>query len=254
VSSSTKRRACPACNRAKKDTALAVTQDERGSVSYCHRCGYTESNNHISAGGIVAARKFYRAWHELAKHLWETSEPLAGSLADRYLISRGCRQPPANGDLRFLPARGDYPAAMLARVSDAITAEPISLHFTHLNADGSKAGNDPRRLLGGHRKAGGVVMLWPNECVTTGLAIAEGIETALCAAHGFAPIWSTIDAGNMASFPLLAGIDALTIFADNDPTGISASMSCAKRWALVAEVTVVRPLEPGYDMADLVAA
>jgi hypothetical protein len=223
-------------------------------VPYCHRCGYTESNNHISAAGIVAAPKSYRAWRELAEHLWETSEPLAGSLAEQYLISRGCRQPPADGDLRFLPARRDHPAATLARVTDARSSEPISLHFTHLNADGTKASHDAKRLPGGHRKAGGVVMLWPNECVTTELAIAEGIETALCAAHGFIPIWSIIDAGNMASFPVLAGLDALTIFADNDPAGISASTSCAKRWATVAEVTVVRPLEPGYDMADLVAA
>jgi phage/plasmid primase-like uncharacterized protein len=143
---------------------------------------------------------------------------------------------------------------MVARVTDAITAEPISLHFTRLTADGSKVPDSPKRLLAGHRKAGGVIRLWPDEAVTVGLSIAEGIETALAAAHAFTPVWSTVDAGNMTTFPILAGIQALTIFADNDPAGIAAARTCAERWASVAEVTVVTPDEPGTDIADVVAA
>jgi putative DNA primase/helicase len=99
---------------------------------------------------------------------------------------------------------------MLARVTDAFTAEPMSLHFTRLNPDSTKSVDVPKRLLAGHRKAGGVIRLWPDECVTRGLGIGEGIETCLAAAHGFTPIWCTVDAGNMAAFPVLAGIDALT--------------------------------------------
>ena len=32
-------------------------------------------------------------------------------------------------------------------------------------------------LCKGHRKAGGVIRLWPDDEVTDGLAVAEGIET-----------------------------------------------------------------------------
>lgn len=248
----TKHRACPNCG--PKNKPLSVTTDERGTVSYCHRCLYTEANNHISTIGTPIAPKSYRPWLDLADHLWQRSEPLAGSLAEKYLIGRGCRLPPNDGDLRFLPARNDLPAAMLARVTDVFTAEPISLHFTRLNADATKTAEAPKRLLAGHRKNGGVIRLWPDECVTRGLAIAEGIETALCAAHGFTPIWCTIDAGNMAAFPVLAGIDGLTIFADHDDAGIRAASACAERWATVAEVTVVKPDEPGFDIADVIAA
>ena len=45
----------------------------------------------------------------------------------------------------------------------------------------------PRMLLGKHRKAGGVIRLWPDDSVTSGLAVAEEIETALTVATVFKP-------------------------------------------------------------------
>ena len=96
---------------------MAVTVDERGTVRFCHRCGFTEADNHTVAAGNPVQPKVYRPWRELAEHLWESTEPLQGALAARYLQRRGCRLPPAGGDLRFLPARGDYPAALMARES-----------------------------------------------------------------------------------------------------------------------------------------
>jgi putative DNA primase/helicase len=252
MNSTTKHIACPSCG--PKNKPMSLTLDERGSVSYCHRCGYTAADNHVSSIGAPIMPRSYKPYVGLAQHLWEDSETLAGSLAEEYLKQRKCWLPPEDGDLRFLPARNGFPPSMLARVTDAVTAEPISLHLTRLNPDGTKVAEAPKRLLAGHRKAGGVIRLWPDECVTRGLGIAEGIETALCAAHGFTPIWCTIDAGNMAAFPILAGIDALTIFADNDEAGIQAASACANRWAAAAEVTVVRPEEPGFDIADAIAA
>jgi hypothetical protein len=154
---------------------LSVTTDNRGTVSFCHRCGFSEANNHPSVHSNVAAPKSYRPWRDVAESLWIYAKPLAGTLAEKYLTGRVCRLPPDDGDLRFLPARGEFPAAMLARVTDVVTGDPISLHFTRLNRDGSKAGDVPKRLLAGHRKARGVIRLWPDECVTHGLAIAEGI-------------------------------------------------------------------------------
>ena len=101
-----------------------------------------------------------------------------------------------------------------------------------MRADGTKADVDPPRLLlGGHRKQGGVIRLWPDEAVTTGLAIAEGIETALSLAHDYKPVWSVIDAGNLAAFPVLPGIETLIIGADHDEAGLKAAAACADRWA-----------------------
>ena len=246
-----KRRACPICDRGPKDKAMNVTTDERGVVMYCHRCGYTSANNHRSA---PAAPRSFQSWIGRAAYLWGASEPLAGSPAEAYLKSRNLRLPPAGGDLRFLPAHREHAAAMVARVTDAITAEPISLHFTRLTADGKKLGNDAKRLLAGHRKTGGVIRLWPNEAVTTGLGIAEGIESSLAAAWGYQPMWACIDAGNMATLPVLAGIQTLLVFADHDDAGLRAAYACGERWAESASlVKIVKSDKPGQDLADVVA-
>ena len=235
---------------------MNVTKDARGTVAYCHRCHYTEANNHTRAAGHPVPPKTYRAWLDKAQYLWERSEGLQGSIAATYLQRRGCRMPPPDADLRYLPASGEYPHTMLARITDAISAEPMSLHFTRLIADGSKVADTPKKLLSAHRKAGGVIRLWPDDAVTCGLAIAEGIETALAAAHAFTPIWSCIDAGNLAVFPVLGGIEALSIVADHDEAGIAAAEQCARRWAAHAgrEVCIALPSLAGQDAADLVLA
>jgi len=99
-----------------------------------------------------------------------------------------------------------------------------------------------------------VIRLWPDESVTRGLAISEGIETALAAAHGSSPVWAAIDAGNLGAFPLLDGIESLTIIADHDDAGLSAANNCARRWANAGrEVRVATPRIAGMDAADLVA-
>ncbi len=54
--------------------------------------------------------------------------------------------------------------------------------------------------LWNHQKKGGVIRLWPDVEVTIGLALAEGIETALSAAIAFTPIWSTVDKDNLSDF------------------------------------------------------
>lgn len=135
--------------------------------------------------------------------------------------------PPINGDLRSTETlkhpSGYTGAALIARVTDAVTGEPITLHRTWIKSDGSKADVDPPRLLlGKHRKAGGVIRLGPDGAGTSRLAIAEGIETALTVAHAYQPVWSLIDAGNLAAFPVLDGIESLLIVADNDPAGLKA--------------------------------
>src|SRR5690606_37786433 len=180
---------------------------------------------------------------------------LRGSLGEVYLRHRRCALPPADSDLRFLPGSDRYPPSLCALVTHVVTAEPMTLHFTRLRSDGKgKAGTErDKLLLGGYPKAGGVIRLWSDESVSTGIAIAEGIETALCAAHAFTPVWSCIDAGNLAKFPVLPGVEALTIFADNDPAGLKAARECGQRWADAGrEVRVVIP--DFGDVADAVAA
>jgi hypothetical protein len=109
--------------------------------------------------------------------------------------------------------------------------------------------------------AGGAVKLWGDEWVSTGLVVAEGVETMLAAAQRsylgtlLQPAWSVIDAGHLASFPVLAGIEVLTILADNDEAGQRAARQCADRWVAAGrEVDVLIPNAVGADFNDIVEA
>jgi putative DNA primase/helicase len=99
-----------------------------------------------------------------------------------------------------------------------------------------------------------VIRLWPDEDVTCGLGIAEGIETALAAAHGFTPVWAAIDAGNLGALPLLPAIGSLTIFVDHDYVGLRAAVRLATHWGEAGrDVLMVIPEREGHDIADEVS-
>lgn len=256
----TTRGPCPQCDRGPRDSALATTTDERGTVAYCHRCGFTSAQN-VAPLRIVPSRTTRPAepldWSTHAESIWRRTQGLRGTLGETYLRFRGCALPPRDSHLRFLPADGRHPPSLCAAVSDVRTGKPISLHFTNFAANGrGKAGTDcDKLLLAGHRKRGGCIRLWPDESVTNGLALAEGVETALAAAHLYAPTWAAIDAGNLAGFPLLTGIECLTVFADHDDAGLRAARECALRWRDAGrEVRIRMPSIAGRDAADEVAA
>jgi putative DNA primase/helicase len=77
----------------------------------------------------------------------------------------------------------------------------------------------------------GVIRLSPDEDVTTGLGITEGIEDGLrVLLAGGSPVWACGSAGGIDGFPVLLGIECLTVFADNDDAGIRAAKRCEQRW------------------------
>lgn len=193
--------------------------------------------------------------------LWAATQPLAGTAGEAYLLARGCALPPADGDLRFAPDAWHGPSgtrgpALVTLITNAMTGEPQSLHRTWVRSDGTKAPVEPARMyLGGHPKSGGTARLWPSEATTTGLLIGEGIESVLSAAHAFAPAWAALDAGGLASFPVLAGIESLTIAGDHDPAGIRAAHACAQRWTEAGrEVRIAMAPDAGADLNDFARA
>lgn len=176
-----------------------------------------------------------------AARLWAETVPLPGTLGECYLASRGLSYD--GEEIRFHPAK----RMMVALMTDAITGEPCGVHRTFLDGDGRKL---DRKMLG--RAKGAVVRLSADEDVSTGLGIAEGIETSL--ATKFAPVWACLSAGTMERFPVLSEISALTIFADNDEsgTGIKAAHKCGRRWHSAGrEVTIVEPVALGADFANM---
>jgi hypothetical protein len=119
---------------------------------------------------------------------------------------------------------------MLALVREIRTNAPAAIHRTALTTD-----KPPRRIA---RKslgptAGGAIKISPDHDVHSGLLIGEGIETVLSASKllQFKPVWSLIDKNGIAKFPVLSGIESMTIAVDNDPGGDGqrAAAECVRR-------------------------
>ena len=168
--------------------------------------------------------------------------------------SMGARSATTELSLSMLAGEVARLPAMIAAMVDIRTNEFRGIHRTALAATARArpvAGlGNPKRMLG--PAAGACVKLSPDEDVSNGLHIAEGIETALaCMAMGFQPMWAAMSASGIAKFPVLAGIDALTVFADHDATGMAAAADCARRWDSAArDVTSIIPALAGTDFAD----
>lgn len=194
-----------------------------------------------------------------AGSMWRASVPLRGSPAERYLLDRlhGFQIPAAvyDGDaLRWNPAARTFKrepvpgaiGAMIALMTDPATNEPAGIHRTFLDVAARKL---DRGMLGDK----GVCRLWPDDAVTGGLSLGEGIETTISAQLLFdaAPAWAALDAGNLAAFPVLSGIEALAIFADNDiekrgrHAGQDAAQQCADRWLEAGREVVIRTPRQG---------
>jgi hypothetical protein len=192
--------------------------------------------------------------------IWCNARPIAGTLAEKYLRSRGLEYVDPDGAvLRFhshCPFDGKVYPCMVALFREIRSNKPVAIHRTALTPDGCKL---DRMTLG--PIAGAAIKLSAAEDVTVGLAVGEGIETTLAAmALGFQPAWALGAAGGIAKFPVLSGIEALTILVDHDKpdargrqAGHAAARECAAGWiASGREVRSVVPRCEGADMADVV--
>ena len=194
-----------------------------------------------------------------AAAIWQEARAPRGTLAEIYLRSRGLdlTDDVAGAVLRFHPAcpwRDEerqqtirvpaMVAAMRAINGDAITG----VQRTRLSSEGCKL---DRRMLG--IAAGSAVKLDDDAEVTMGLAVGEGSESVLAARQlGFRPAWALGSAGAIAAFPVLAGVECLTLLAENDLTNARAVDTCAQRWhAAGREVIVVEP-KGGNDINDAI--
>jgi hypothetical protein len=139
---------------------------------------------------------------------------------------------------------------MVCAYCDIKTNEFRGAHRTWLSLDAKKIN---RATLGPIR--GAAIKIDADESVTEGLAIAEGVESTIAARYLFRPAWAVISAGGIQDFPVLAAIEHLEIFADNDvkKTGEKAALACRERWEKAgAEVSILMTPEEGTDIADFI--
>jgi putative DNA primase/helicase len=200
---------------------------------------------------------------EAARRIWRQAHDPRATLAERYLNSRKLQLDDrlAGRVLRFHPAcpwgKDDKAPCLVAafrpvRSDPGEGAPPSAIIRIGLTAEGEKLGKggDGKRMLG--PVGGCAIKLDADEDVTLGLGITEGLETGLAVrATGWRPVWVLGSAGAIGTFPVLAGIEALTCFADHDSSGLSVAQRCAERWqAAGCEVFIRWPKGLGHDYAD----
>ena len=119
--------------------------------------------------------------------------------------------------------------AIIGIMTDPVTAKPTgAISRTYLAPDGTKVLK--AKTLGSPR---GIVRLSRDDEVLGGLFLAEGLETALSGmAIGLRPMWAAGDCGLVSKFPLLDGIEALTVMVDHDTNGAGerAARDLEARW------------------------
>ena len=254
---------CPHCGKGPNDKSAGITiNSDLSGVIHCFRCQYVEyrkndrstprreSFKQLTPSTSAAKRTTLSDW---GWAIWNQSSPVGGTAA-QYLKSRRCTLPPKDGHLRWHPNLkhpiGYVGPALVALVTNALTGTALSLHRTWITETGKASVSPPRMQLAGHSLVSGVIRLWPDDFVTSGLGIAEGIETALSLAHGYQPVWSVIDANHMASMPVIRSVEVLMIAKDNDSAGRKAAIACAKRWSAAGKKVLITT-QAANDMNDV---
>jgi putative DNA primase/helicase len=195
-----------------------------------------------------------------ALRLFSEAGPITSTIGQAYLANRGLdlaqlALPDVHDVLRFHPACPFGPGRRLPCIVTlmrrAKTDEPVAIHRTAISPQLTKVG-----VLSLGPLKDGVIKLWPDSYVERHLAIGEGLETTLSgviiAYRG--PAWAAGSAGIMRRFPVLAGIETLTILVDNDQSGAGqdAARECSARWTAAGrDVIRLIPTSTG-DFNDLV--
>jgi hypothetical protein len=176
--------------------------------------------------------------------LWAASDDPRGTLVETYLRSRCLRlgDEIAVETLRWNARAG----AMLALFRNIKTDEPQALSRTFLDPQGKKLG---RKFLG--PVAGAAIKLDADDTVTMGLVVGEGVETCLAARQlGLRPAWALGSAGAIAGFPVLGGVECLTLLAEHDEASARAVETCARRWHSAGHEVLIDRALIGKDLND----
>jgi hypothetical protein len=215
---------------------LTFTCAHCSAHGYAHEQGKRPLNdatiNRLIREAQARAETHTQRRRNLARWLWDGAVPIRGTPGERYFRSRGVRCQLPN-TLRFRPARGKHPPAVVAAfgvpsepqpgILDAGNLTVQEIHITRLRPDGlGKIDDDdgPSKIMIGPGQGMPIVLAPVNDI--GGLAIAEGIEDAasIHQATGLGA-WA---AGCANRLPALARavpqyVTSVTIVVDDDDAG-----------------------------------
>jgi hypothetical protein len=188
--------------------------------------------------------------------IWDDTVDIDHPLVRAYFTSRKL-EVPTSPDVRFHPAcpfgNAHFPC-IIALYRNIHSNAPQAIHRTAI-----PRGRKLDRLTYGPC-AGAVIKLSSDDEVEQRLTIGEGLETCLSGMRlGYTPAWATGSAPGIRRFPVLEGIETLTILVDADEAdrngrraGQDAALECSQRWTAEGhEVVRVIPNRIGFDVADV---
>jgi hypothetical protein len=203
-----------------------------------------------------------------AKRIASEVRPLLGTPGERYLQETRCIDTAAVQDvLARADAIGWHGAVYLNEPAHALHGQRLgcivgiltdpksgyptgAISRTYIGPDLSKVCK--AKTLGTPL---GVIRLSADDDVLCGLHLAEGIETGLASYQlGLRPVWALGSAGAISAFPVLSGVECLTILAEHDEASAKAVQACGTRWHTAGrEVLINRPIG-GKDLNDAMRA
>jgi hypothetical protein len=189
--------------------------DAPAAIAHCERQGWLNAPRRTTSAKTSKTKGSEERRAE-ARRLWESSQPLDGTVGEAYLRARDLN-PPHGPHLRFhLRGTSGHPSLVAAFVAPG-SGDIAAVQTTALTADGSgKAEIDPpRRTIGSPEGAGVVVQANPT---ATEIIIVEGVETALSlrAAAPDAEIVAFGPKNNLANARIDTRFERVTIAADQD--------------------------------------
>ena len=193
-----------------------------------------------------------------ARALWRKTQPLPGTIAERYLHARGVGHVASAPALRFSPALshpqapGRFPC-LVAGVQDAHGGF-LGVQRTYIAADGAdKANVEPARASLGSLSGGAVRLAEPEP--GRPLVVGEGIESTAAAMALFdLPGWAALGTSGLRAIELPEHVIDVVIAADRDAGGLRAAAALTRR--LEAEgraVEIRRPHKGDFNDAMLMA-
>ncbi len=244
---------CPAHKDKTPSMSVSETKDGRPLVHCFAGCSQADVINALRAKGLWEGEarhdpsypgrmttrpdrhhtKDDRRNHEYAVGLWEASDPINGTLAEKYLRGRGILATEWPDALGFLPSvkhapSGKYFPCMVA----ALTGEDgqvVAIQRTYLDPDGqgkAKTDGANKMTLGAMGRA--AVRLSKPQSI---LGIAEGVETAMSARQLFGiPVWATLSANRLGVIDVPKGVESIVIFADRGEVGMKAAIEAAENF------------------------
>lgn len=180
--------------------------------------------------------------------LWRDARPVAGTIAETYLRSRGLPATPPP-TIRFLPGypysrRERFPCLVAAVQAPSRQIVAVQLTFLHPSGARKADVDEPRRAIG-PLGAGALRLARAGDH----LGLAEGFETAWAAMlmHRV-PTWATLGVERYLKITIPAGVQRVTIFADNGGPGLAFAARFAEAHQDLG-VEIVTPADAFDDFA-----